>query len=226
MRLFRQKAFQSILLKAYILDSAKAKQNPPQKTIYEQECINQNPLEGLIKVDMIDAQRSLSDPGSMNNASEGTGRSLSAQLRSYYDKHLDPEKAPTPEDLETLVAMEHAKEIFNKNLVSKFSSAITELEGLGYPGIHDPKILTSTKVSVTEALRHDSAVQYALSKDSADMKLPEKYNGLGYQNLISIVFELMRFRDDWMQEGKAKREQEINGQRIAPLHLVLLKGTR
>ena len=37
------------------------------------------------------------------------------------------------------------------------------------------------------------------------LKLPEKYNGLGYQNLISMVFDLMGFRDDWMREGKAKR---------------------
>lgn len=211
-------------LKAYILDSEKATQEVPQKTIFELECLNQNPLDGLIKIDMIEAQRSLSTSEPSNKTEEKTGGSLSDQLRSYYDKHLDPEKTPTPEDLETLLAMENATATFNKNLSDKFASAIKELESLGYPGVHDPKITISTKVSATEALRHDSAVQYALSKyDPDEMKLPEKYNGLGYQNLISIVFQLMRFRDDWMQEGKAKREQEIDGRRKAPLHLVLLE---
>jgi len=212
------------VLKAYILDSEKAGQEIPQKTVFDLECIKQNPLEGLIKIDMIEAQRSLSDPGSSGNTEEKNGGSLSVQLRSYYDKHLDPEKTPTPEDLKILIAMENAKDIFNKNLVDKFDSAIKELESLGYPGIHDPRILISTKVSVSEALRHDSAVQYSLNKDAPnEMKLPEKYNGLGYQNLISIVFQLMRFRDDWMQEGKAKHDQEIGGRRKAPLHLVLLE---
>lgn len=211
-------------LKSYILDPQKTEQEVPQKTIFEMECISQNPLDGLIKIDMIPAQRGLSDSESSNDSEEKIGGSLSVQLRSYYDKHLDPEKMPTPEDLETLLAMENATSVFNINLSDKFASAIKELESLGYPGVNDPKITISTKVSATEALRHDSAVQYALNKSNAnEMKLPEKYNGLGYQNLISIVFQLMRFRDDWMQEGKAKREQEIDGRRKAPLHLVLLE---
>lgn len=211
-------------LKAYILDPEKAKHEIPQKTIYDMECVSQNPLDGLIQIDMIEAQRGFSDPESTNSSEEKIGGSLSTQLRSYYDKHLDPEKTPTPEDLDTLLAMESATEAFNKNLSNKFASAIKELESLGYPGINDPQITISTKVSATEALRHDSAIQYALNKSSDnEMRLPEKYNGLGYQNLISIVFQLMRFRDDWMQEGKAKQQQEAGGRRKAPLHLVLLE---
>ncbi|GMA60346.1 AAA family ATPase [Alicyclobacillus fastidiosus] len=213
----------SFVLKAYILDPDKAHQDVPQKTIFEMECFSQNPLDGLIQVDMIEAQRGLSDP-EFSRTEERIGGSLSTQLRSYYDKHLDPEKTPTPEDLDILHAMERATSAFNKNLSDKFSSAIAELEGLGYPGVSNPKITITTKVSATEALKHDSAVQYTLNtKDANEMKLPEKYNGLGYQNLISIVFQLMRFRDDWMQEGKAQREETDGGQRRAPLHLVLLE---
>lgn len=211
-------------LKAYMLDPDKSKDVIPQKTVYGMECLNQNPLAGLIKIDMIEAQRGFSDPNHTSTTDEKIGGNLSTQLRCYYDKHLDPEKAPTLEDLETLLAMENATDVFNRNLSGKFASAITELEGLGYPGVNDPKITITTKVSVTEALRHDSAVQYALNRAGTDeMKLPEKYNGLGYQNLISIVFQLMRFRDDWMQEGKAKLEQETEKNHKEPLHLVLLE---
>lgn len=92
-------------LKAYILDSEKAPQETPQKTIFELECLSQNPLDGLIKIDMIEAQRGLSNPESSSNSEEKPGGSLSVQLRSYYDKHLDPEKTPTSEDLETLLAI-------------------------------------------------------------------------------------------------------------------------
>ena len=76
-------------------------------------------------------------------------------------------------------------------------------------------------MSASDTLRHDAAVQYALtSNPKEDLKLPEKYNGLGYQNLISMIFLLMRFRDDWMRTGKANRE--LLESRIEPLHLVLL----
>lgn len=143
-------------------------------------------------------------------------------MRSYYDKHLDPEKLPTSEDLEILEVTEQAKGVFDRNLAVKFAPAISELEGLVYPGVADPKITITTKVSTSEILKHDSAVQYALSKNDETLKLPEKYNGLGYQNLISMVFDLMSFRDSWMRVGKAqqgKNTQDI----IEPLHLVLVE---
>ena len=67
-----------------------------------------------------------------------------------------------------------------------------------------------------ETLKHDAAVQYTLSKNDTTLKLPEKYNGLGYQNLISMVFDLMRFRDDWMREGKAKQATRDSDRAIEP----------
>ena len=61
------------------------------------------------------------------------------------------------------------------------------------------------------------------SKSDDSLKLSEKYNGLGYQNLISMVFDLMRFRDDWMREGKAKQAKQDSDRAIEPLHLVLVE---
>lgn len=209
-------------IKAFILDPAQPETDPPQPTSFEMECLTDNPLKGIIKVDMIDAQRGFADPDSANGV-ENVGRQLSAQMRSYYDKHLNPEKAPSPEDLEILEATETARVVFDKNLATKFAPAIQELEGLGYPGISDPKLTITTKVITSETLKHDSAVQYALSKSDDTLKLPEKYNGLGYQNLISMVFDLMRFRDDWMREGKASQTEKEASFAIEPLHLVLVE---
>jgi predicted ATP-dependent endonuclease of OLD family len=56
--------------------------------------------------------------------------------------------------------------------------------------------------------------------------LPEDYNGLGYQNLILIVFKLMSFRDAWMRVGKAGKALSGDTKRsslIEPLHLVLVE---
>ncbi|AWI04886.1 AAA family ATPase [Clostridium drakei] len=223
---FIEKRFGSIfVLKAYILDPSKINNNVPQNTDFQMECFEQNPLNGLIRIDMVGAQRGFTDPVSEENGEKTIhSGSLSTQLREYYDKHLDPEKSPTTEDFEVLQAIDSAKTVFNQNLKSKFKTAIEELEELGYPGVNDPQITIETKVNATETLNHDSAVKYSLGSDyDNDLKLPEKYNGLGYQNLVSMVFLLMRFRDDWMQVGKAKKMHRLQENKIPPLHLVLLE---
>lgn len=209
-------------IKTFILNPAKAEEDKPQTTPFEMECFTDNPLKGIIKVDMIDAQRGVADPDNADGT-ERTKKQLSEQMRSYYDKHLDPEKSPSPEDLDILQATEEARKAFDINLAKKFEPAIHELEELGYPGIADPKLTIATKMSTGETLKHDAAVQYALSKSDDSLKLPEKYNGLGYQNLISMVFDLMRFRDDWMREGKAKQAKKDSERAIEPLHLVLVE---
>lgn len=208
-------------IKSFILDPQQSESEPPQPTPYSMECFTDNPLKEIIRIDMIEAQRGFSDPDSTND-SEKSRTKLSAQMRHYYDKHLDPEKLPNSEDLEILEVTEQARMVFDKKLSEKFSPAISELESLGYPGITDPKITITTKINSSETLKHDSAVQYAVSKNDVKLRLPEKYNGLGYQNLISIVFDLISFRDSWMRVGKAKLEQDITDI-IEPLHLVLVE---
>ncbi len=209
-------------IKAYILDPSKKDNDLIQKTDYLMECNTSNPLSGLVKIDIINAQRGFSDTDDSANDGDYRSQNLSGQLRSYYDRHLNPENGPSPEDLQTLQAMAKANEAFNQTLSNKFHDAILELENLGYPGVNDPQITIQSKISAMESLKHDSAVQYALTDDVNDeLRLPEKYNGLGYQNLISMVFLLMRFRDDWMRTGKASKE--LSEIKIEPLHLVLLE---
>ena len=87
------------------------------------ECFTDNPLKGIIKVDMIDAQRGFADPDNADGT-ERTKKQLSEQMRSYYDKHLDPEKSPSPEDLDILQATEEARKAFDRNLAIKFEPAI------------------------------------------------------------------------------------------------------
>lgn len=209
-------------IKTFILDPTKAETDELQLTPFDMECVTDNPLKGIIKVDMIDAQRGFADPDNAD-VIDKTKKHLSEQMRIYYEKHLDPEKDPSPEDLDILQATEEARKVFDKNLAIKFEPAIRELEGLGYPGIADPKLTILTKISTDETLKHDAAVQYAMSKADDSLKLPEKYNGLGYQNLISMVFDLMRFRDDWMREGKANHSKKDSNRTIEPLHLVLVE---
>ncbi|MDL1912980.1 MAG: ATP-dependent endonuclease [Bergeyella sp.] len=201
-------------IRTYLLD--------PDKYDEKQELLDNNialegdVLNGLIKIDIINAQRGFSDANS-ETVESNNSRNLSSQLRAYYDKHLNPTLEPTEKDMDALKSINNAQDDFDKNLKESFKAPLSELEGLNYPGFGDPQIQLSTKISTADGLQHDSAVQYYLGKD---LWLPEKYNGLGYQNLISIIFKLIRFRDEWMRVGKnAITDDEV----IEPLHLILIE---
>ncbi|MCO7229393.1 AAA family ATPase [Halomonas sp. CnH100-B] len=213
-------------INAYVLDPAHAQSDLPQPFTEFMEPLEGDPFDGLFKIDIINAQRGFSDPNS-GEGTANTDRRLSSQLRHYFNEHLDPSELPDASDLDALEAMEAARTAFDQKLKSSFSVAIGELEGLNYPGFSDPQILLSSKVKPVEGLNHDSAVQFKVvrSEDPSvnDLCLPEKYNGLGYQNLISMIFNLIRFRDEWMRVGKVGKRVKIGNTPIEPLHLMLIE---
>lgn len=83
-------------IKSYILDPSKAADPSSQETVFEMECLTDNPLKGIVRINMISAQRGFSDTDK-KELSEVERTSLSSQIRGYYDKYLDPEKTPSPE---------------------------------------------------------------------------------------------------------------------------------
>lgn len=228
-----------VALQAFALDPA-AKQNPekgvarPQPLPAEALPLDKNPFEGLIQIDEIAAQRDFADAGAKGLGDEnGDGpsrrykRRLSEQLRMYYDRHLDPTKTPSVKDYEALCAMQTAERSFDSRLEEGFEPALKELESIGYPGIANPKLRITTQLRAIDGLRHGSALQYEVTDPGDDgtpaLKLPEDYAGLGYQNLIAMVFMLMAYRDHWMRVGKATTDLEREKDRIPPLHLVLVE---
>lgn len=227
-----------VILDAFTLDPA-AKVLPangiakPQKLPQNVEPLKKNPFDGLIKIDEIAAQRDFADAGTKpsefgeGSTSNRYKRQLSEQLRHYYDLHLDPSKTPSEKDYEALQAMQSAERSFDARLKEGFGAALSELEGIGYPGIANPKLRIATQLKAIDGLKHGSALQYEVTNGGADgmpaLKLPEDYAGLGYRNLIAMVFMLMAFRDSWMRLGKAGVEDEAGEERIPPLHLVLVE---
>jgi predicted ATP-dependent endonuclease of OLD family len=219
-----KKLHQHFSICSYILDPSKADEEKPQILPITSEIIEKNPFDGLIKIDVINAQRGLYDQSSTENGSEGDRR-LSTQLKEYFKKHLNLLDRPESNDIDALKAIEEARKAFDKKMSESFKSSISELEGLNYPGFCDPKIQISSKIDPLESLNHDAVVQFSVFQDEQILDnistcLPEKYNGLGYQNLISMVFNMIRFRDEWMRVGKADRSSEGF---IEPLHLIMIE---
>lgn len=231
-----RKLSQYLVMRAYLLDPSKLAplekgQAHPQSLAEGAQPLEGDPLQGLIRVNEINAQRGLgeSDGGDID-AVTNLGRDsqkLSDQLRAYYTKHLDPFETPDVADLAALQAIEAAQEAFDQRLHASFEDAFTEVEGMGYPGVSDPKLKIASRLKAVDGLDHEAAVSFEIQMVNTAggtapiLRLPESYNGLGYQNLISIIFKLMRFRDAWMRVRKAaKPSLDV---KIEPIHLVLVE---
>ncbi len=221
-------------VRAYVLDPADCVD--PEHGVAKPQALNGSdpidgdPFRGLIRIDEISAQRGFGmageDSGGEAAVTISGSRKLSAQLRQYYARHLDPYENPDAQDLLALKAIEEAQKVFNLRLSDGFKGPLKEMHKLGYPGVTDPKLNISTRLRPVEGLNHDAAVQFVVpihdGENAIDLYLPEDSNGLGYQNLISMVFRLMAFRDSWMRVGKAKHKTS-DDTIIPPLHLVLIE---
>lgn len=190
--------------------------------------LENNPLTDLIRVHEINAQRGFGDSAdeSVTEGRGGSGKKLTEQLRAYYKRHLDPGDSPDISDLEALTAIQAAQSAFDSRLTSSFAPALEEVAGLGYPNNSDPAIRVETRLSPTDGMNHEAAVLFELDSAAGapgapPMRLPETSNGLGYQNLISMIFQLMAFRDEWLRNYKNTDEQSDAG--VEPIHLVLIE---
>lgn len=223
-------------ISAYILDPDK--RVPPDRGIATLQTLANDavplggdPFAGLFQIDEIPAQRGFGDTptslgGTVAEGAKGEARKLAKQFVDYFSKHLNPQEKPVAADLIALKAIEDAQKAYDDRLKTSFSGPLSEMEELGYPGVTDPRVTICTRLRPIDGLDHDAAVQYevAVLKDAAAVVLPEDYNGLGYQNLISMVFKLMSYRDAWMRVGKAKTsEDDTELGNYPPLHLVLIE---
>ena len=168
----------------------------------------------------IDAQRDFSDPDRDDNSNHNK---LSKQLQDYYDRHIKPkEEAIEAQDLSIIEALQTANAALDENIGRAFETRINELKNINYPGFHDPSIKIHSFVDVKNSISHKSAVQFALGDDEGGLFLPEDYNGLGFQNLISMYFRLIQFRDVWLHEGRMIKDGSDDGF-IEPIHLVFIE---
>ncbi|MBC8793847.1 MAG: ATP-dependent endonuclease [Tagaea sp. CACIAM 22H2] len=220
-------------IKLYALDPTKLSAPKNGQALLQELPVDAVAIEGtalssLIRINEINAQRGLgeADQGDSSSTSNSDLHKLSNQLRSYYAKHLDPTESPDIKDIEALQVLQSAQSIYDGRLNESFAPAIDEVQDLGYPGVSDPKLKVASQIKTIESLDHEAAVSFVIDHKgvgsaSTELRLPEGYNGLGYQNLISMIFRLMSFRDAWMRVGKASLKSDIEF--IEPLHLVLVE---
>ena len=199
-------------VKYYIIDPAIEPADEDKVQPTPDKALDKNPLEELIRVDTILASRDFSDPEGQSDSDIDT---LSKQFQKYYSSSNSKEEVLTPSDLELVSGIAKANETYDAKLSKTFETPVKELRSINYPGFQNPEIKIRSKIRIEEAIKHDSAVQFAI-QGMAELALPEKYNGLGYRNLISIYLKLMDFREKWLKTLS-------EGKNIEPIHLVFVE---
>ena len=199
-------------VKYYIIDPSLDPDDEDEVQPTPDNEIGNNPLDGLIKVDTILASRDFSDPEGQTDSDIDT---LSKQFQQYYKSSGQEDEELTCEGLKLLGGIVTANKTYDEKLKKTFEVPVGELKNINYPGFQNPEIRIRSKIQIEESIKHDSAVQFAI-QGMEELVLPEKYNGLGYRNLISIYLKLIDFREKWLKELS-------EGKSIEPIHIVFVE---
>ena len=199
-------------MKYYIIDPSLDPDNEDEVQSTPDNEIGNNPLDGLIKVDTILASRDFSDPEGQTDSDIDT---LSKQFQQYYKSSGQEDEELTCEGLKLLGGIVTANKTYDEKLKKTFEVPVGELKNINYPGFQNPEIRIRSKIQIEESIKHDSAVQFAI-QGMEELVLPEKYNGLGYRNLISIYLKLIDFREKWLKELSEEKN-------IEPIHIVFVE---
>jgi len=166
-------------------------------------------LSTLLKVDVLHAQRHLSDA-----TGGGRAEDLSRRLSRFYRRNLEKRE----DDFDTIRVLAQSEELLNVHLARVFEPMLAQLSNLGYPGVSNPTLLIRSALnpSIILSSQDGARVHYALgnaAEGAKQLTLPDRYSGLGYKNLIYMVVELLDRHAQWL---------DIEENR-PPLHLIFIE---
>ena len=206
---------QEFKLRYYVLDHAQFDDSFRERPGYTPEEYKSQPghsgaslVKSLIKIDFLGAQRYLSD-----SQSSARAENLSHCLNRFYQRNLEQRD----DDYAAQRALADSKEQLNDHLAMVFEPILSKLNTLGYPGLSNPRLLIKSALEPATVMSSNGGarVHYGLGDraDLAEFSLPDRYNGLGFKNLIYMVVEILDLHEAW----KATKEDR------PPLHLAFIE---
>jgi predicted ATP-dependent endonuclease of OLD family len=167
-------------------------------------------MNTLLRVDFLTAQRHQVDA-----TSSGKGSKLAKRLNDIY-KH---NRKKNDGGFKAVAALAQSEAQLNEHMVEIFEPTLTALKTLGYPGFANPHLLIKSDLNPDTILTENARVHYQLrdpgngAATDEDLTLPDKYNGLGFKNLIYMVIEVLEAHRRWVEEEEDR----------PPLHLVIIE---
>ncbi|WP_337590390.1 ATP-dependent nuclease [Kribbella sindirgiensis] len=145
----------------------------------------------------------------------GRDEDLSKTLGRFYERYLDK---PVPNS-DALRALTSSEQHLNVHFGEVFEPILKRLNQLGYPGVADPKLTIRSELGGESLLRSGAQVHYLVPgapvdpTDGSDLTLPDRYNGLGFKNLIYMVVQILAAHRARLEAAQAR----------PPVHLILIE---
>jgi len=136
-------------------------------------------VEKLLQCHFIEAQRDLEDSKSSNTK-------LSSIFQKEYDHRTKNEDNSSDELIEVT---DTANEEIEKKLNIFFKDFVDSFKEFGFPGIDNERLELQSNIVVENLFKNNVRLVY----NHNDNILPEKYNGLGYKNLMYIISKILSF---------------------------------
>jgi putative ATP-dependent endonuclease of the OLD family len=139
-------------------------------------------IDNVINFRRITAKRAVNNSDGSQNRTDNT---LSRLSSAFYDKESDlPEANKSVDELRETLSL--ADEKFTEVYSKVFKNVIDSVKKFGGIKSDDSIIEIISSLKEERVLRDNTSVVYRQDSKS----LPEDYNGLGYMNLIAMIFEI------------------------------------
>jgi len=133
----------------------------------------------LLQCHFIEAQRDLEDSKSNNTK-------LSSIFQEQYDYKTRKEDNSSDE---LISATNTANEQLEEKLKDFFKDFVDSFQEFGFPGLDREQLELESNLQVENLFKNNVRLVY----NHGNNKLPEKYNGLGYKNLMYIISKILSF---------------------------------
>ncbi len=143
-------------------------------------------IKRLIRSEVINAQRGLDDE--THNERDVLGKSLGNIFNSSANESAPEAFRALSGEINGVV--EELQTRIDTDFQEKVEQLLPTLSIFGYPGLQDPNLSASTELNVKSLLESNTRVYY--QRDD-HFTLPETYNGLGFRNLIFILFRIYEY---------------------------------
>lgn len=143
------------------------------------ELIEFSDVQRLLQCHFIEAQRDLEDTKSNNT-----------KLASIFQKQYDYQTKKEDSSSKALIeATDTANKEIEEKLKKFFEQFISSFKQFGFPGIDNEKLQLQSQIEMESLFRNNVRLVY----NHDENLLPEKYNGLGYKNLMYIISKILSF---------------------------------
>ncbi|TQV63325.1 MAG: ATP-binding protein [Sulfurovum sp.] len=136
-------------------------------------------IQRLLQCHFIEAQRDLEDSKSNNT-----------KLASIFQKQYNYQTKKEDSSSQALIeATDTANKEIEEKLKVFFEQFISSFKQFGFPGIDNEKLQLQSQIEMESLFRNNVRLVY----NHDENLLPEKYNGLGYKNLMYIISKILSF---------------------------------